>query len=66
MYSLESPYRGDSYEYTQHTFSRLSKRSLNIPNILMFTVMKKKSRVEIAVVNEPPVLEPSKFQCYLE
>ena len=36
MFSLESPYRDDSNEYTQHTITNIKKKiTLIIPNIIM-------------------------------
>ena len=36
VYSLESSHRGDSYEYTQHTFSRKNNRSQIISILLLY------------------------------
>ena len=70
VYSLESPHRGDSYEYTQHTF-KVKEETYNYPKyIYICSYWKKilgtdKNKFEIAVVNEPSVFEPSNFQCIL-
>ena len=37
MFSLESPHRGDSSEYTQHTIINIKKKT--ILNIIMSTAM---------------------------
>ena len=55
MFSLESPQRGDSNEYTQYTISQYRKVILNYPKSAT-------KRFEIAVVNEPSGLDLSKFQ----
>ena len=50
VFSLESPHRGDSNEYTQHDIINIKRNSL-------------KNEFEIAVVNEPSVFESLKFYC---
>ena len=36
VFSLESPYRGDSNEYTQYTFINIKRKSFEIiPNTIM-------------------------------
>ena len=66
-FSLESPHRGDSNEYTQYTFFQLKKRKsvLIILNLQLWDFFSKgiKNEFETAVVNEPSVFEPLKFYC---
>ena len=50
MFSLESPRRGDSNEYTQHTHSvysifKILRKNSRIRNIQMFTNTRSSSRV---------------------
>ena len=63
MFSLESPHRGDSNEYTQYTiFNILKKITLNYPkSASMGFSQGLKNEFETAVVNEPSVFEPLKF-----
>ena len=69
MFSLESPHRGDSNEYTQHAIINIKKKiTLNIPNILLSAAMGffskgLKNEFKTAMVNEPSVFEPLKFYC---
>ena len=66
MFSLESPHRGDSNEYTQYTIFNIQKKiSLTIPNTQLLGFFSKglKDEFETAVVNEPPVFEPLKIYC---
>ena len=69
MFSLESPHRGDSNEYTQHAIINIKKKiTLNNPkynNVCSYGIFSKglKNEFEIAVVNEPSVFEPLKFDC---
>ena len=57
MFSLESPYLGDSNEYTQYTvFNTNREITLNYPKSAAMGC-------ETAMVNEPSVLEPLKFYC---
>ena len=71
MYSLESPQRGDSNEYIQHTSINIIKKiTLNyskynkVCNYGNFS-RRVKNVFEIALVNEPSVLEEMKFYCNL-
>ena len=69
VFSLESPHRGDSNEYTQYTiFNIKMKIILNYPKIaaMGFFSMGLKNWFETAVVNKPSVFEPSKFYCICE
>ena len=66
MFSLESPHRGDSNEYTQYTISHTKKKiTLSYPKSLGKGFRSKglKNEFETAVVNEPSVFEPLKFYC---
>ena len=66
MFTLESPHRGDSNEYTQYTiFDMNKKNTLNYPKSAAMGFFSKglKNEFKIAVVNEPSVLEPLKFYC---
>ena len=68
MFSLESPHRGDSNEYTQYTiFNMKKKNTLNYPKSAAMGFFSKglKNEFETAVVNEPSVFEPLKFYCSL-
>ena len=69
--SLASPHRGDYNEYSQHTYVNIKK---NHPKFMSIIIMSAaigffckglKNKFEIAVVNEPSVLEPLKFYCIL-
>ena len=63
MFSLKSPHRGDSNEYTQYTI-------INIKETLTLQLWDfsegLKNEFETAMVNEPSVLEPLEFYCYLK
>ena len=69
VFSLESPHRGDSNEYTQHTIfnvkKKIIKKILNYPKsaALGFCSKGPKNELETVVVNEPSVFEPLKFYC---
>ena len=66
MFSLESPQRGDSNEYTQYTTSQCKKENhLKLSQICNYGICSKgpKNEFETAVVNEPSVFEPLKFHC---
>ena len=66
MFSLESPHRGNSNEYTQCTiFSIKKKITLSYPKCLAKGFCSKglKNEFETAVVNETSVFEPLKFYC---
>ena len=69
MFSLESPHRCDSNEYTQYTVFCITKKiTLNYPRSAAMEFCSKglKNELEIAVVNEPSVLESLKFYCTIE
>ena len=66
VFSLESPHRGDSNEYTQNTIFNMNKKNtLNYPKPAAMGFFSKgfKNEFETAVVNEPSVFEPLKFYC---
>ena len=66
VFSLESPHRGDSNEYTQNTiFNMKKKNTLNYPKSAAMGFFSKglKNEFETAVVNEPSVFEPLKLYC---
>ena len=62
MFSLESPHRGDSNEYSQYTIcNKKRKITLNYPtSAAMGFFQGLKNEFETAVVNEPSVFEPLK------
>ena len=69
MYSLESPHRGDSKEYTQYTIFNIKKTiTLNQPKAAVMGGFSNglKNEFETAVVNEPLVFEPLKFYCIMK
>ena len=57
MFSLESPHRGDSKEYTHYTFLNIRKEKyLNYPkSVAMGFFQGLENEFETAVVNEPSV-----------
>ena len=56
MFSLESPHRGDSNEYTQYTIFNIKKKiTLNYPKSAAKGL---KNEFETAKVNEPSGFEP--------
>ena len=67
VFSLESPHRGDSNEYTQYTiFNKMKKKSISkLSQICSDKIFSNglKNEFETAVVNEPSVFEPLKFYC---
>ena len=66
MFLLESPYRGDSNEYTQYTIFNMNKnKHPKLSQICSYGFFSKgpKNAFETAVVNEPSVFEPLKFYC---
>ena len=66
MFSLESPHRGDSNEYTQYTIFNMNKENtLNYPKsaAMGFFFKGLKNEFETVAVNEPSVFEPLKFYC---
>ena len=66
VFSLESPHRGDSNEYTPHIIFNIKKKksALIILNLPLLDFSKGlKNEFETAVVDKPSVLEPLKFFC---
>ena len=66
MYSLESPHRGDSNEYTQYTIFNIKKKIIvNYSKLQLWGFFSKglKDEFETAVVYEPSMFEPLKFYC---
>ena len=66
MFTLESPYRGDSNEYTQYTIVQYEKeKHPKLSQICSYGIFSKglKNEFERAMVNESVVFEPSKFYC---
>ena len=66
MFSLKSPRRGDSNEYTQYTIFNIKKKiTLVYPKSAAMGFCSKglKNEFETAVVNELSVFEPLKFYC---
>ena len=66
VFSLESPHRGDSNEYTQHTIFNIKKEKipliiLGLPLWDFFKGLK--NEFETSLVDEPSVFEPLKFFC---
>ena len=62
VFSLASPHRGDSNEYTQYTIfnNKKKKLTLNYPKSAAIGFYSKglKNEFETAVVNDPSVFEP--------
>ena len=66
MFSLESPQRGDSNEYTKYTISRYKKEIIlnhTKSATIEFVPRDPGTSSEIAMVNEQSVFEPLKFYC---
>ena len=69
MFSLESPHRGDSNEYTQQTIISIKKKiTRNYPKYnndcsygIFLICYGLKNEFEIVVVSEPSEFEPLKF-----
>ena len=68
VFSLESPQRGDSNEYTQYTSSEYEKKNPKLSQICSYRICSEgpKNEFEPAMVNEPSVFEPFKFYCILK
>ena len=69
VFSLESPHRGDSNEYTQYTIFNMNKKNtINYPKSAAIGFFSKglKNEFETAVVNEPSVFGPLKSYCIWE
>ena len=68
MFSLESPHRGDSNEYTQYTIFNIKRKiDLNYLKSAAMGFFSKglKNAFETTMVNKPSVFEPLKFYCIL-
>ena len=68
MFSLESPRRPDSNEFTLYSIFNMNKKNtINYPKSAATGFFSKglKNEFETAVVNEPSVFEPLKFYCTL-
>ena len=66
VFSLESPYRGDSNEYTHYTTFIIKKENhLRLSQICSYGVLflGQKNEFETVVVTEPSVFELLKFYC---
>ena len=66
VFTLESPHRGDSNEYTQYTIFQYEKeKHPKLSQICSYGIFSKglKNEFERAVVNELSVFEPLKFYC---
>ena len=67
MFSLESPQRGDSNDYTQYTVFYIKKRKITLNHAKCatkgFFSYGLKNEFETAVVNKPSVFESLKFYC---
>ena len=70
MFSLESPHRGDSNEYTQHTVINMRKKITQnylkynyVCSYVIFLARDSRTSLETAVVNMPSVFEPLRFYC---
>ena len=65
VFSLESPHRGDSNDYTQYTiFNMNKKKHPKLSQICIYGIFPRYSRT--AVVNEPSVFKPLKFYCIFQ
>ena len=66
MFTLESPHRGDSNEYTQYTIFNIKKENHpKLSQICSYGIFPKglKNKFKTAMVNEPSVFELLKFYC---
>ena len=66
MFSLESPHRGDSNEYTQYNIFNMKKeKHPKLYSICCYGIFSKglKNEIRIVVVNELSVFKPLKFYC---
>ena len=66
VFSLESPQRGDSNEYTQYTIFHYKKENIpKLSQICNYGICSKglKNEFKTAVVNKPSVFELLKFYC---
>ena len=66
MFSLKSPYRGDSNVYIQYTIFMIKKKitpDYSKPAVMFFFSKGLKNEFETTMLNEPSVFEPLKFYC---
>ena len=66
MFSIESPHRGDSNEYTQYTIFNINiKNHPKLSQVCSYEIFSKglKNEFETAMVNESSVFQPLKFYC---
>ena len=66
MFSLESPYRGDSIEYTQCTIFNMKKTDHpKLSQICSNGIFSKelKNKFQTAMVNKPAAFKPLKVYC---
>ena len=65
FFSLESPRRSDSNDYTQYTIFNIKENLSLLSKICSYGILSKglKNEFETAVVNEPSVFEPLKVYC---
>ena len=66
VFTVESPHRGDSNEYTQYIiFQYENEKRPKLSQICSYGIFSKglKNEFERTVVNEPSVFEPLKFYC---
>ena len=64
VFTLESPHRGDSNEYTEYTIFQYEKEKYTkLSQICSYGIFSKafKNEFERSVVNEPSVFDPLKF-----
>ena len=64
MFSLESPHRGNSNEYTQYAIF-IKKKITKLSQICSYGIFSKelKNEFKTAMVNSPSVFEPLKVYC---
>ena len=62
VFSLESPHRGNSNEYSQYTIFNIKKNQPKFSQICSYGIFSKglKNEFETSTVNEPSVFEPLK------
>ena len=65
VFSLESPHRGDSNEYTIYLLNVKKENPPKLSQICRYGIFSKglKNEFDTAVVDEPSVFEPLKFYC---
>ena len=64
VFTLESPHRGDSNEYTHHTIFNIKKKlTLIYPNLQLWVFCAMGLKNETDMANEPSVFGPLKFYC---